>query len=88
MPRNVRNFWIELDVDGRKHRIATGPRSRAGGFTMRVLMRENGEISEKEFHLEGFPTEDENGTPYVRMVGTVVEGRGSGYVVVDRVNEA
>jgi hypothetical protein len=42
MPRNVRNFWIELDVDGQKTRIAAGP--RRGGFRMRVYIRNNGEI--------------------------------------------
>ena len=34
MPRIVRNFWIDLDVDGRKHAVATGPRSRNGGLRL------------------------------------------------------
>jgi hypothetical protein len=45
MPRNVRNFWITLDVDGKKERVATGPRSSGGGFELQILMRERGEIS-------------------------------------------
>lgn len=44
MPRNVRNFWIELDVDGKKERIATGPRNAAGGFDLTVKMRDEGGI--------------------------------------------
>jgi len=44
MPRNVRNFWIELEVDGRKQRIATGPVSKGGGFSLTVKMRDQGEI--------------------------------------------
>lgn len=45
MPRNVRNFWIELDVDGRKARIATGPRRRDGGFECVIRMREAGYVT-------------------------------------------
>jgi hypothetical protein len=44
MPRNVRNFWIEIEVDGRKERIACGPKSASGGFTMKLLMRNEGEV--------------------------------------------
>ena len=40
-PRNVRNFWLDLDVDGRNP-IATGPRSSLGGFCPRIFMREAG----------------------------------------------
>ena len=39
MPRNVRNFWIEIEVDGRKAKIATGPVSKTRGFTVRILQR-------------------------------------------------
>lgn len=44
MPKNVRNFWIELDVDGKASRVATGPKARNGGFTLTVKMRQNGGI--------------------------------------------
>lgn len=44
MPRNVRNFWIELNVDGRKERVATGPRRADGGFDLTVKMRSSGDI--------------------------------------------
>lgn len=44
MPRNVRNFWIELSVDGSATRVETGPRSKDGGFSLVVLMRDDGGI--------------------------------------------
>ena len=44
MPRNVRNFWIEVEVDGSKTAIATGPRRADGGFDIRIQMRDQGGI--------------------------------------------
>lgn len=45
MTRNVRNFWIDLDVDGRSSRIGTGPVSKDGGIDLYVRMRDNGCIT-------------------------------------------
>ena len=45
MPRNVRNFWIELQVDGKKVPIATGPRGKDGGFVCTIRMRDNGQVT-------------------------------------------
>ena len=45
-PRNVRNFWLELDIDGRKSRIATGPVNTLGGFSLVVKARNRGEVCE------------------------------------------
>lgn len=53
MPRNVRNFWIDLAVDGKQERIETGPRSKDGGFNLVILVRENGSISDKRVYIEG-----------------------------------
>ena len=44
MPRNVRNFWIELTIDGKKTRIATGPRGEDGGFELTIFQRNGGTI--------------------------------------------
>jgi len=44
MPRNVRNFWLELQVDGRKSEVKTGPRRKDGGFSQKVFIREKGLI--------------------------------------------
>ena len=56
MPRNVRNFWLTLDVDGSKKQVATGPRSRTGGFDLTVAIREDGSISKKEVEILGRAT--------------------------------
>jgi len=53
MPRNVRNFWLELEVDGKKEKVATGPRSADGGFYLTILIRETGDVSDTRLNLEG-----------------------------------
>lgn len=55
MPRNVRNFWLELTVDGASRRIETGPRSKEGGFTLNILMRDKGGIV-RAGHITGRAT--------------------------------
>lgn len=45
MPRNVRNFWIEAEVDGRKTPIAFGPVGKDGGFRLIVHMRDGGIVT-------------------------------------------
>jgi len=44
--RNIRNFWIELSVDGKSTRVAAGPSARDGGFSLRILMRDRGGVVE------------------------------------------
>jgi hypothetical protein len=61
MPRNVRNFWIETTVDGRKSKIATGPRRKGGGFNIVVRVREKGQISNETLKIEGISDEEMNG---------------------------
>jgi len=46
MPRNVRNFWIEIEIDGRKSRFAGGPVSKDGGFDLTIKQRHRGEVVE------------------------------------------
>lgn len=53
MPRNTRNFWIELDIDGRTQTIAGGPISKDGGFDITIRVRENGSISDKKILIKG-----------------------------------
>lgn len=38
----LRNFWVEVEIDGRKTKICGGPRSRDGMMTVKVFQRENG----------------------------------------------
>jgi hypothetical protein len=42
MPRAVRNFWVEVYVDGRKTNIGTGPRCKGGGMMIEVFQRDRG----------------------------------------------
>lgn len=53
MPRNVRNFWVELSVDGRQSRVGTGPRSKDGGFELTVQVRDDGDILDA-LHIRGY----------------------------------
>ena len=45
-PRNVRNFWLEVEVDGRKEKIACGPVNKQGGLTLTLKQRNKGKIDE------------------------------------------
>jgi hypothetical protein len=45
VPRNVRNFWITVDVDGNRSAVASGPQSATGGFQITIEQRHNGEIT-------------------------------------------
>ena len=42
MPRNVRNFWIELSADGYTKTVAIGPKSKDGNAEVTVNMRHKG----------------------------------------------
>jgi hypothetical protein len=59
MPRNVRNFWIEANIDGRATAFVGGPQSKDGGFDMRILQRDNGDII-TALHVRGFVDSDGN----------------------------
>jgi hypothetical protein len=54
MPRNVRNFWIELDVDGRRNNIETGPVRKDGGFSETIRIRNRGSISSTTLEIRGY----------------------------------
>ncbi len=53
MPRNVRNFLINIMVDGKERKIEAGPVSKDGGFNISILMRDRGEISQKSLCVRG-----------------------------------
>jgi hypothetical protein len=54
MPKTVRNFWLNLDVDGRASSTGTGPAGHTGGFVLTVLLREDGGISERRLRVRGY----------------------------------
>ena len=53
MPRNVRNFWFEAEVDGKKKKLASGPVNKDGGICIRLLVRNKGEVAEAG-HIHGY----------------------------------
>jgi hypothetical protein len=53
MPKNTRNFWVELDVDGQAASIKTGPRNAAGGFKETVYVRGEGGTVETAVRITG-----------------------------------
>ena len=43
--RNVRNFWIEIEVDGHTSKVAVGPAAADGGFNMTIRQRSNNMVT-------------------------------------------
>ena len=52
----VRNWWIEVEIDGRKHRVEGGPRAKDGGFSLVGCQREG--TSVEVLTARGIPFED------------------------------
>lgn len=69
MPRNVRNFWITVNVDGRATPIEAGPQRADGGFRIIIQQRENGYISDRTVEIAGLATSDGR----LRVTSAVVE---------------
>ena len=44
MPRNVKNFWATLQVDGSEKTTSRGPRARDGGLLITVKQRHRGQL--------------------------------------------
>lgn len=53
MPRCVRNFWLDAQIDGRRSRFASGPRPKDGGFTLDIYMRDRGSVPEEPLRVHG-----------------------------------
>lgn len=47
----TRNFWIEIEVDGRTTKVETGPQSADGGMRITLKQRNKGKITEA-LHIE------------------------------------
>ena len=62
MPRFVCNFWIDLDTDPSQNHIATGPRTKDGGFSMTIQQRSLGTICAHQVSVTGcVATREERG---------------------------
>lgn len=44
MPRVTRNFWVDVDIDGKQTRLSGGPRGRRGEFEATFYIRDNGDV--------------------------------------------
>lgn len=44
MPRVTRNFWVDVDIDGKQTRLSGGPRGRRGEFEATIYIRDNGSV--------------------------------------------
>ncbi len=71
MPRNVRNFWLEIEVDGRKSRIGVGPVRKNGGFTLSIRQRDDGQVT-KPMVINGFA--DDMGNIRLEVMAEKVQG--------------
>jgi len=65
MPKHVRNFWIEGQVDGRRGTISGGPIAASGGFRLTIFQRNKGEVMEA-VRIYGYP--DKNGKLRLNIV--------------------
>jgi len=54
--RNARNFWVEMDIDGRSA-VATGPRNFTGGYHIVLMQRKEGQPG-KIGYVEGKVLQD------------------------------
>lgn len=52
MPRNVRNWWIEGNIDGRDSTLTGGPVSKDGGIDITIYQRDKGQVT-KVVRLSG-----------------------------------
>jgi hypothetical protein len=57
MPRNVRNFWVEGNVDGAKSPQGFGPRNKDGGLSLTIYQRNAGNV-EVAVRIRGFAHSD------------------------------
>lgn len=46
MPRNVRNSWVTLKVDGKARPVAMGPKSKDGALVATFNVRKDGAVSD------------------------------------------
>lgn len=75
MPKFIRNFWIEADIDGKKTPIKGGPISSTGGFHMVISVREDKKISDTAITIVGKVAK--GGTALILEIYKVTQGIGA-----------
>lgn len=77
MPRNVRNFWIEANIDGQATKLVGGPAKKEGGFSLTVKQRDGGAVAHA-LTITGAVCEDGTLRLYVETGPDVNGGDGGG----------
>jgi len=72
MPRFVRPFWIEADVDGYKNDFKFGPNRTLGQFDMAISQRKGGDMSPDKLTITGMVTSDNKVVLVIKDGGRVV----------------
>lgn len=57
MPRCVRNFWVDAEIDGRSTTLSGGPTGKAGGLDATFFIRDDGAVAEA-LTVSGFAHSD------------------------------
>lgn len=55
---SMRNFWIEMKIDGRKTTVKTGPKGKKGGFIVEFFVKQEGK-SYLLYTVKGFVQKDD-----------------------------
>jgi hypothetical protein len=66
MPRNLRNFWLEANIDGLSRPFASGPRNKEGNMTLNLSTAINGE-SVRVLKVECYPGENGHNRIYINI---------------------
>lgn len=74
MPKNTRNFWVEMDIDGRETTLEGGPRSAGGGINGTIYMRGEGGSVQTAVRITGEAFSD--GELRLYVTPGIPEGRG------------
>lgn len=68
MPRCVRNFWCEVNSDARKNPVKTGPIGKDRHMTIKLYVRQSGQISPLVLHVDCIPHTNEMGARKNRVI--------------------
>lgn len=71
----LRNFWVEVEIDGRVHKLRGGPKRKDGGMTIKLHQRDRNGPREVLTVVCETLLPDEDGTiPLVTRVVTYPKG--------------
>ncbi len=81
----VRNWWVEVEIDGRITKLAGGPRAKDGEFTLTIRQRNRGQLSEV-LVVDGRVTKDDELQIWVspRLIADAVPGRPQEFTVTTK----